>query len=329
MHRVLIVGAGSIGERHTRCFLATGRTEVGICELSNETRRAVAGRYDLCGAWDQLETALAQAGDAVVVATPAHTHIPIATRLVADGIHLLIEKPVSTSMDGVEALQSEVRARELTAAVGYNHRAHPAAQAMKSAIDEGRFGEPLDMRVECGQCFSKYRPAYRDIYFADRAQGGGAIQDALTHLLNLGEWFVGPISRVAADAARQHLEGVTVEDTVHALARHGSTPASYAFNMYQQPNEFSVTIVCERATVRYELHRHRLRWMDEADGPWHEETFDAPDSDAGYIIQANVFLDAVQGNGRPLCTLDEGIQTLRVNLAVLAAAESQQWETVG
>ena len=78
MHRVLIVGTGSIGERHTRCFLATGRTEVGICELSNETCRAVAGRYDLCGAWDQLEAALAQSWDAVVVATPAHTHIPIA-----------------------------------------------------------------------------------------------------------------------------------------------------------------------------------------------------------------------------------------------------------
>jgi predicted dehydrogenase len=184
------------------------------------------------------------------------------------------------------------------------------------------------MSVICGQSFATYRPGYRDIYFSDRERGGGAIQDALTHLLNLGEWFVGPIDRVVADAAHQQLDGVTVEDTVHTLARHGKVLANYAVNLYQQPNEFSATVVCERGTIRYELHKHRWRWMDQVDGCWHDEVFDIPDRDTGYIRQASVFLDAVEGNSPPLCTLEEGIQTLRVNLAVLSSVDSEKWEFV-
>ncbi len=328
MRRVLAVGAGSIGERHVRCFLATGRAEVGVCEPSSSTREGVAGRYDLCGTYSSLDAALLESWDAAVVATPAHTHISIATTLAKAAIHLLIEKPLSTSMGGVIELQLEVGTQKLVAGIGYSHRAHPAARAVKDAINSQRFGLPLDMNILCGQSFATYRPGYRDVYFADRAEGGGAIQDALTHLLNLGEWFIGPIDRVVADAAHQQLEGVTVEDTVHTLARHGALLANYAVNLYQQPNEFTATIVCERGTVRYELHNNRWRWMDEVDGTWHDEVFDIPLRDATYTRQAKVFLDALEGKGVPLCTLDEGIQTLRVNLAVLSSVDSEKWEHI-
>jgi predicted dehydrogenase len=328
MLRVLVVGVGSIGERHTRCFLSTGRAEVGVCELSDVNREAVAGRYDVCGAYDSLEAALAESWDVAVVATPAHTHIPIARSLARAGLHLLIEKPLSTSMDGVDDLQSEVAKGALVAGVGYTRRAQGLLQSMKTALDEERFGRPLQMSIHCGQSFAAYRPAYRDIYFADHAQGGGAIQDALTHLLNLGEWLVGPIDRITVDAAHQQLEGVTVEDTVHAMARQGDVLANYAVNLYQQPNEFIVTIVCERATVRCEVHKNRWRWMTETDGPWHEESIETPTRDSMYENQANNFLDVVEGKGKPLCTLEEGVQTLAVNLAALASMKEGNWQAI-
>ena len=85
-----------------------------------------------------------------------------------------------------------------------------------------RFGRPVQLTVTAGQHFPTFRPAYKNIYYADRVQGGGAIQDAMTHYLNAGEWLLGPIDRIVADAAHQVLEGVAVEDTVHCLARHGA-----------------------------------------------------------------------------------------------------------
>jgi len=50
--------------------------------------------------------------------------------------------------------------------------------------------------------------------------------------------------------------------------------------------------------------------------------------DAAFVAQANAFLDAIEGQSPPLCTLPEGLQTLRCNLAVLASVEQGTWQTV-
>src|SRR5437879_1529660 len=102
--RVLIIGVGSIGERHLRCFRSTGRAEVSFVEINAELRQMVAERYRVRSAYAELETALADRPDMAVIATPAPLHIPIAIRLAEAGIHLLIEKPLSTNLDGVERL---------------------------------------------------------------------------------------------------------------------------------------------------------------------------------------------------------------------------------
>ena len=58
MTRVLIVGVGSIGERHLRCFAATGRAEVSLCEVNEPLRRAVAERYQVREVYPDLEAGL-------------------------------------------------------------------------------------------------------------------------------------------------------------------------------------------------------------------------------------------------------------------------------
>lgn len=327
--RILVIGVGSIGERHVRCYLATGRAEIGICELNPELRQAVAKRYGIVEVHGDLAAALAKPWDAVLIATPAHTHIPIAIQAAKAGRHLIIEKPLSTSLDGLDELQRLVAKHKLVTAVSYNYRAHPGVAAMKAALDSGRFGKPLQLYAMIGQNFPTYRPAYRDIYFADRGQGGGAIQDAITHTFNVAEWLVGPITRITVDAAHQALEGVTVEDTVHAMARHGSVMASYALSLYQHPNESHITIVCEKGTVRFSLQEKRWRYMLEPDGTWVDEMHELAERDTWYIHNANAILDALEGKAPAPCTLEEGIQTLRVNLAALQSMETGTWQTIG
>ncbi|SIO41069.1 Predicted dehydrogenase [Singulisphaera sp. GP187] len=326
---ILIIGVGSIGERHLRCFQATGRADVRLVEINPELRRTVAERYGVSKHYPDLDSALQEPPDVAVVATPAQTHIPIATRLAEAGIHLLIEKPLSTSEAGIDRLQSIVNAQKLVAAVAYVHRAHPLLQAMRQAILDQRFGRPVELIVVTGQNFPTYRPAYRSIYYNDHATGGGAIQDALTHMLNAGEWLVGPIDRLVADAAHQVLEGVDVEDTAHVLARQGRLLASYSLNQHQWPNELTITVVCEHGAARFEPHAHRWRWMLAKEETWHDESIAPLERDTLFITQASAFLDAVEGQRAPLCSLDEGLQTLRVNLAALASVKTQSWQTVG
>jgi predicted dehydrogenase len=122
--------------------------------------------------------------------------------------------------------------------------------------------------------------------------GGGAIQDALTHQINLGEWLVGPVTRLVCDAEHLALPGVQVEDTAHVLARQ------------------------------------RLRWMPAPQADWQERSFGPRERDDPFKDQAAMFLDAIEGRSEVACTLEEGWQTLRVNLAALASVRDGAWQAL-
>ena len=326
-HKVLVIGAGSIGERHLRCFQATRRCELSFVEIHEALRLKIAAEYGVRG-FSNLTTALAEGPTAGVIATPAHLHVEMATRLAEAGIHVLIEKPLSTSTEGIERLQQVVRERRVIAGVAYVYRSHPVLADMRQTIVSGKFGRVVEIVAVSGQHFPTYRPAYREIYYRDRATGGGAIQDALTHILNAGEWLVGPMTKLVADAALQVLDGVEVEDTVHLLARHESVLGSYSLNQHQAPNETTITVICERGTARFEAHENRWRWMTGPGGEWQEGKCQPLARDELFTIQAHQFLDAVEGRSPPCCSLEEGLQTLQVNLAALKSLETGSWQAI-
>lgn len=325
---VLIAGVGSIGERHLRCFAATGRVDLSICEPNPAVREAAADRHQVRRAFNNFDQALADRPEIVVICTPAHLHIPMAMAAARTKAHLLIEKPLSVDLEGVETLQQIVTEHRLEAAVAYVLRAHPALADMRDAIRAGRFGEPVQIVASSGQHFPFYRPAYRETYYKDRATGGGAIQDALTHNINACEWLAGPITSLAADFEHQVLEGVEVEDTVHILARHNKVMSSFNLNQHQAPNESTLTVNCKRGTARFEYHAARWRWQTEPNGMWHDEAGPALERDSLFIRQAESFLDAVEGRKPPLCTIGEAAQSLRATLAIFAAGASRSWVAV-
>ena len=325
-HRILVVGTGSIGERHVRCFLATGRVEVAAVEPNEALRNKVAQSYNLKESFSSLEYALALPWDGAVVATPAPFHIPIANQLAAAGINMYIEKPLATTLDGLEQLVSTVQAKKIFASVAYVYRAHPAIAAVKNELQTGRFGKPLQIVSNCGQNFPFYRPAYRQTYYTRHSSGGGAIQDAWTHIIDAAQWLVGPVTRLCSSAQHKLLEGTEVEDTVHVLADHGKVMGCYSLNQHQCANENTITINCEKGSLKVELHESRWGWVDKAGGSWNFVNTPIKERDDWFTRQEQIFLDGLEGKAAPLCSLEEGIQTLKVNLAALkSASQNSTW----
>lgn len=324
-HRVMVVGAGSIGERHVRCFLATGRAAVCFVEPRAEVRAAVAARYPAAAAFESVDAARAYGATAAVIATPAPLHVPLAAQMVERGLHVLIEKPLSLSADGIGELGEAARSRGLIVGVAYVYRAHPVLADMRRAVASGVFGRPVELVAVAGQCFPFYRPAFRQTYYARRDTGGGAAQDALTHVIDAGQWLAGPIDRVVADAGRLVLDGVDVEDTVHLLARQGGVMASYSLNQHQAPNELTITVVCERGTARFENHAARWRSMEQPGGEWTVRAAATLERDTLFTRQADAFLDAIEAKGPPLCSLDEGLDALRATTAILRSVDEGGW----
>lgn len=328
-HRILIIGTGSIGERHVRCFRNTGRAIVGICELNATLREQIAGRYGIAASYRSVEEALNDPWDAAVIATPANTHIPLARQVVSQGISVLIEKPLAVQHDGVDKLIELVEQQRVYAGVAYVFRAHPALQDMRHAILRGEFGRPIHLYFVGGQHFPTYRPAYRDIYYNRHETGGGALQDAMSHYLNVGQWILGPITRLTADAKHVSLPGVEVEDYVSLMAYHGSIPAIYTTNQFQHPNELELTIVCEGGTCRFELPAHHWKFVTSPDAPWQEKPFNITERDAWFARQCEAWLDVLDDTASPLCTLQEAAQTLDVVVAARQAiGQNAAWQRI-
>lgn len=324
-HSTLVIGCGSIGERHLRCFQATGRSTVTGCDSNTALLRQMAEKYgvDTRSDW---ESALAGGDfDCVVVCTPAPFHLPMAGRALTTGRHVLIEKPLSHSLAGIDGLLAARDRSGRRAAVAYVFHQFPFLAQAREFLRVGELGPILQVTLVSGQPFHRLRPAYAQTYYTKRETGGGAIQDALTHSANWIESIVGPTESVVCECAHLALPGVTVEDTALICARHSSGAlTSYSLNQFQAPNETTIQFNTASGSVRLEFHEQRWGVFRVSDPTWRWHHVPVHDRDAHFVAQANAFLDEVEGRPATLCSVEAAIQTLRFNLAALASADRGQ-----
>ena len=317
---ILVIGCGSIGERHLRCFQRTGRARVSVCDANAALLGRVSEQYGATGFSDMDSALTAGRYGGIVISTPAQTHLGIALAGLRHGAGLLIEKPLGTDLEKVPVVREEIARTGKFVGIAYVYHFMPWICGARKILSGGELGRPLHVSVATGQHFPTFRPAYREIYYTRHETGGGAIQDALTHIANAVEWLVGPTTRLFCDAAHQSLEGVTVEDTVSVAARNNAVLVNYALNQFQAPNEMTLQIHCEGGSVRIEGHAQRFGvWRRGADA-WEWQTTPPLERDDIFIAQANAFLDGLHGKPTDLCTFDEAVQTLKFNLAALESA---------
>ncbi len=327
-HQILVVGCGSIGERHLRCFQRTGRAEVSACDANAPLLQRITQQYKVTGFTDFNAALSARRYDGLVICTPAHTHLDIAMHGLKHGAGLLIEKPLSTGVDKVAPVRDEIAKTGTFVGIAYIYHFMPWILAARKILTSGELGRVLHVSVAAGQHFPTFRPAYREIYYTRHETGGGAIQDALTHVANAVEWLVGPTTRLFCDAAHQSLPGVTVEDTVSVSTRNGDALVNYALNQFQAPNEMTLQIHCEGGSLKVESHEQRCGIFRRTTNSWEWHKPPAMERDDMFVAQANAFLDGLEGKPTDLCTFDEGVQTLKFNLAALDSARSGKAVTI-
>ena len=98
----------------------------------------------------------------------------------------------------------------------------------------------------------------------------------------------------------------------------------------EQPNadQRAADLLCEQGAARWELKGQRWLTATEKGGDWTEQQAFVHARDDYYILQANAFLDLLAGTAEPLCSLSDGIDTLKATLAILESRSSGTWVTV-
>ena len=327
--KILIVGAGLIGRRHLEAFRETDRAKLSACETDVVRRAAAAREFSLPDTFAQLDDALQLSWDGAVVATPAHTHVSIARTLTDRGVPVLLEKPVAVTSNGLHAWQAAVEARRVPVMIGFVYRSHPLLIALREELRAGRIGRPVQLIAQRGAHLPARRADYADTYYARVEQGGGVVQDILSHLYNAAEWLVGPMDCVAADMAHLCLAGVEVDDTVHVIARHGPVLASYTVNQHQPAAEFTLTINGTQGSLRARFHEHCWDRATKPDAGWSSHALPPLSPVEWFTRQAETFLDVIEKKQVPPCSLTEGVTTLHAVQATLQAGTPQRgWVNV-
>jgi len=213
--RVAVIGAGAIAQvAHLPVLRKLPGMEVAaICDSDLGKAQALASRFEVKDTYDDIEDVLRYVhADAVVICTPNHLHESHIIAALSGGKHVLCERPLALSVDGVERVLKISEKTGKRVMVGMNHRFRSDVQAVRGFLAGGDIGAIQAVR---GGWYT-FRPSRQMLGWRLRRQeaGGGAFLDLGLTVLDLGLWMAGwpAVKRVAA-----HFPGRT-SDAVEDLA---------------------------------------------------------------------------------------------------------------
>jgi predicted dehydrogenase len=332
--KILIAGLGSIGRRHFRNLTALGEKDLVLLR----TRKATLPEDELAGypVETDLQDALTKNNpDAVIVANPTSLHLDVAIAAAQAGCHILLEKPVSHSLDRLDVLEQAAEKSGSRILVGFQFRYHPTLNKARDLIQANALGRILTVHAHWGEYLPQWHPweDYRQSYAA-RADLGGGVIVTLTHPLDYLRYLVGDVESLWSFNGHISPLEVDVEDVAEIGLRfaNGATGGVHV-NYFQRPPVHRLEIAGTNGTLRWDnadgvLHLYQMpapfgSYSDQPPAPV-VETFPPPDGfdrNQLFVAQTRHFLDVARGESEPLCTLMDGVIALRL---ALAAYESQE-----
>lgn len=314
--RVLVVGYGSIGQRHLRiirAFLPNADIRLLRHQPSTSTPQEANGCF--CA----LSGACAFAPQATVIANPATYHVETALALAAVGSHLLIEKPLAHDSVGVPVLLQCAMDMGVTLQVGYNLRYLPSLIEFRTLIQDGAIGRILSVRCETGQYLPSWRPDadYRACVSAQRALGGGVLLE-LSHELDYLRWIFGEVAWVNAWLGQQSDLEIDIEDTAHLIlgffpdAMDRGSVAAVSLDFVRQDTTRTCTAIGDQGSLRWNGLTGQVDLMPVGHRVWQTLYQNAYQQDDSYRDQWRDFL-AWAPTGRPAgASGADGLAVLRI-----------------
>ena len=239
--RLGMVGGGRgafIGAVHRIAARLDDRWELVAGALSSDPERAKASGEDLLLKPDRIygdfnemarrERRLKDGIDAVAIVTPNHAHAAAARAFLKAGIHVICDKPLTTTRREADQLAKLARESGLIFAVTHNYTGYPLVRQARAMVQAGELGPIRVVQVEYAQDWLATRMeetgSKQAEWRTDPARSGpaGAVGDIGTHAFNLAEFITG--DEVASLSAELHtfVEGRRLDDNAHMMLRFAS-----------------------------------------------------------------------------------------------------------
>jgi len=325
--KFLIAGLGSIGRRHMRNLIALSEKDIVLLR----TRKATLSDDELAGypVETDLHVALEKhKPDAVIVANPTALHLDVAIPAAEAGCALLLEKPLSHSMERIEELQAAVKKSGSKTLIGFQFRFHPGMIRAKQLIEGGEIGRVISAHVHFGEYLPAWHPweDYRKGYAA-RADMGGGVVLTQCHALDYLPWLVAEgVESVWGFTAKLSDLDVDVEDTAKIGLRfeHGAL-ASIHLDYNQQPPTHYFEVVGTQGSLQWNLSDGATRIYRAEKKDW--DVYPLPtgwDRNVMFMEEMKHFVAVARGDVESSCPLEDGIRVMRLALAVKESSSADR-----
>jgi predicted dehydrogenase len=298
--RSAVIGVGYMGRFHAEKFAACADAElVAVADADAARAREIATALGC--AYETDYRVLLPRLDAVCVAVPTEKHHAVVRACLEAGVHVLVEKPLSRTLEEADALLALARAKGLVLQVGHLQRFNPAFQGL---VAQG--GRPLFIDIE------------RLAPFKARGTDVDVVLDLMIHDLDLVLALAkAPIEQVSASGFRVLTEAIDIANARIEFA-DGCIASVSASRVSQSPVR-KLRVFRHDAYVSADLQEQRLRHVrkgaegDNAGIVESEQAFERVDE---LRAQAEAFLQAVRGRSAPLVSGEQGRQALALALQV-------------
>ena len=321
--RFVILGAGSVGQRHLHNILSLGHEVVAVCD-PDPTKLKDVKAISPGALLTQDETeALGQQADAALICSPTASHIRQARDAIKHGLHVFVEKPLSHTLEATEALVTEAAAAKKVVLVGCNLRFFPSLQLVKRLLVEGRIGRPLAVRAQWGYYLPFWHPDsdYRKGYSANRGSGGGVILDSI-HEFDYLRWLLGEVTKVFCYAGKVSTLEIDTEDNADVLLSFSSgVVGNLHLDYLQRTYRRSCELIGEEGVIVWDYITQTVSLYGKEDRSVevYLENINV-ERDHMFLEEMKHFVACIQGREKPSLDAEGGRAVLQIALAAKTSA---------
>lgn len=329
--RVLVIGAGSIGQRHTFNLNKLGIKNIAIYDTDPLKAKQLARKYK-ARLYHDLDSAASFKPDCSLVCTYPHTHLELTNFCLDVNSHVFIEKPIATTTLGVQNMLKKAERKKLKIAVGYNIRFDRGLNYLKKKV-QSKYS-PLAISCQWGHNLKLWRPGlnYKNHYVLQK--GNSLILDD-SHEYDYLRWLLeDEVSSVYCQT--QKIPSLKSEGIASmTLKFKKGTMVSLFIDMLRPKYERMCHVLSEHGDIRWQFVPSKMGWKDydsKANSIVTENPINSKSSlqkfevitNQMYVDEIRNFLSAISSDTDSFVDGWEGLKTLKIGLAAMKSASKNK-----
>ncbi len=310
----LIVGCGSIGQRHIDNLISLGQKNIKIYDTDCVLAKKISKKFNVI----RLETLEFKNVNCTLICTPPNTHVNIAKKALSESSHVFIEKPLDNSLRGINNILKIAKKKSLNIFVGYVFRFDHGLQKIEKLLEQNIIGKIVSFDAYEGWYLPNWR-SWQDhtkSYTGSKKLGGGIILDG-SHELNYTLWLIGEIKQVfsyfnSVPSLKVKAEGIAEILLISKSNSIGRIHLDFINPKYNRHFE----ILGEKGSIRWNFTTKKIE-IQKAGSTKFKTIKYGIDNNQMYIDEMKYVISCIlEKKKNNLITFNDAKRTLEISLAI-------------